>query len=63
MSEETRIITRVGNYSIGQSYPEDCIKCHNAKYATVIIDGLCLDCYLEECISDFLDEERQREVL
>ena len=46
MSEETRIIKRVGNYSTSQATTEDCIQCSNAKFGTIIIDGLCLDCLL-----------------
>ena len=48
--EETRNIKRVGNYSTSQADTDDCEYCHNAKFATVIIDGLCLDCYLIEAI-------------
>lgn len=39
-----RIIERVGNYSTCKAEPEDCQRCHNAAFATIIIDGLCLDC-------------------
>lgn len=46
--EETRIIKRVGNYSTFQAKPNDCIICNNAKYATVIIDDICLDCTLKD---------------
>lgn len=42
--EETRNIARVGNYSTEQAHPEDCNGCHSAKFATIIVDGLCLDC-------------------
>lgn len=42
--EETRSIGFVGRYSFKQLSPEDCKKCKDAKWATVIIDGLCLDC-------------------
>ena len=44
--EEIRNIKRVGNYSMGQAEPEDCAKCHSAVWGTIIIDGLCLDCYV-----------------
>lgn len=43
--EESRIIEIVGSYSKRQVNREDCIVCHNARFATVVIDGLCLDCY------------------
>ena len=46
--EEDRSIRIVGNYSLYQAAPEDCIECKNAKYATVLIDGKCLDCLLSE---------------
>ena len=49
--EETRIIKRVGNYSYTEAYPEDCKVCHNAKYATVLIDGVCLDCLIKKSIT------------
>lgn len=47
MMEEKRIIKRVGNYSMSQAEPTDCIICKNAMYGTVIIDGLCLSCCLK----------------
>ena len=43
--EESKIIKRVGNYSTSQASPGDCVKCHKAKFGTMIIDGVCLDCY------------------
>lgn len=45
--EETRILKIVGAYSIsiGEVKPEDCIKCHNAKWGTILIDDVCLDCF------------------
>ena len=52
MSEETRIIKRVGNYSTNQAEPGDCIICQNANFGTVIIDKICLDCYLMLAIKD-----------
>ena len=50
MEIETRVIKRVGNYSTSQADMVDCINCNNASMATVIIDGLCLDCYVREAI-------------
>lgn len=44
--EETRVIQRVGSYSTGQAERNDCKKCRDAVWGTVIIDGLCLDCLL-----------------
>jgi len=44
--QETRVIKRVGNYSTSQAYITDCTVCKNAKFGTVIIDGVCLDCLL-----------------
>ena len=49
--EETRIIKRVGNYSTSQANPEDCNICHNAKWATILINNVCLDCYLKNYVS------------
>jgi len=43
MPEETRVIEIVGNYPKGQA-DTDCIMCHNAKFGTVLVDGVCLDC-------------------
>jgi len=48
--EETRTIKRVGNYSTMQGNPEDCTRCGNAQYGTIIIDGLCLDCFEEKIL-------------
>lgn len=50
--EETRIIKHVGNYSYSQATPEDCEICHNAKYGTVLIDKLCLDCYIKKQLNN-----------
>ena len=47
-TEETRIIKRVGRYVTNQAYPEGCTKCGDAKFGTIIIDELCLDCLLDE---------------
>jgi hypothetical protein len=44
--EETRSIKIVGRYSVGQANPEDCQTCHNATWATTLIDGICLDCFI-----------------
>lgn len=54
MKEETRIIRRVGGYSTQQAYPEDCKRCHDAALATVIIDGLCLNCFEEAVVEKHL---------
>jgi len=58
--EETRIIKRVGNYLTIQANTEDCIKCKNAKFATILINDLCLGCYEEKVlerkiVKDFVD--------
>lgn len=45
--EEKKIIRRVGNYTTGYARQEECKRCKNAKFATVLIDDLCLDCYTE----------------
>jgi len=54
--EETRRIQIVGNYSMPQAGVEDCVRCHNAKFATVIVDGLCLDCWSKKIIENELNE-------
>lgn len=46
--DENRGFMRVGSYSTPQAYPEDCIKCKNAKYGTILIDKICLDCVLKK---------------
>lgn len=52
MNEENKIIfKRVGRYSMGQANPEDCKSCHNAKWATVLANGVCLDCLLHPIMS------------
>jgi len=43
--EETRSIEVVGNYGFSQADEEDCQQCHKAKMGTVLIDGLCIDCF------------------
>lgn len=60
MEEETRIITRVGNYSTAQASPEDCKRCHNAKYGTVIINDLCLNCRDQKVIEKGILEKVER---
>ena len=57
--EENRLIARVGNYSTRQAYPSDCTNCHDAKYATVIIDSLCLDCFVNAKIKVFLNDAQK----
>jgi len=47
MNEETSVIKSVGR-PLEQATPEDCKKCHNAKIGTIIINGLCLDCFLAQ---------------
>ncbi|MBT9166742.1 MAG: hypothetical protein DDT19_00066 [Syntrophomonadaceae bacterium] len=42
--EEERSIRVVGNYRFPQAEPEDCKVCHSAKWATVLVNGICLDC-------------------
>lgn len=54
--EENRVIKRVGGYSTMQAEPEECYKCKDAKFGTVIIDGLCLDCLLAEARKGAEDE-------
>lgn len=56
MAEETRFIQIVGNYSMSQAYPEDCSRCKDASYSTVLIDGLYINCYVfcekqKECVT------------
>jgi len=46
--EEKRNIRMVGHYSFRQVEPEACEICHNAKYGTVLIDGVCLECHDKE---------------
>ena len=48
--EDKRSIRIVGNYRFTQAQPEDCLKCHNAKWATVLIDSICIDCYRKKVI-------------
>ena len=44
MTETTKSIERVGAYSTLQCTPEDCTICKDAMYATMIVDGICLEC-------------------
>lgn len=46
MDEESRIIKRVGYYSTSQVDPGDCKRCHNATWGTILIDNICLDCFI-----------------
>jgi hypothetical protein len=49
MSETKLSIIKVGNYSQSTSAdPQDCKVCHDAKWGTVIIDGVCAECLLAE---------------
>lgn len=48
--EETRNIKVVGNYALGEAGSEDCDRCHNARFGSVIIDGICLACRDEKII-------------
>jgi hypothetical protein len=43
-TEELRYIGRVGYYSTSQLDPTDCKGCGDARWATVIVGDLCLDC-------------------
>lgn len=44
MSESELSIKVVGNYRHSQAEPTDCAKCHNAKWGSVLIDGICAEC-------------------
>lgn len=44
--EDSRIVKRVGAYTTNQAEQNDCERCHDATWGTVLIDGLCLDCYV-----------------
>ena len=48
--EDTRTFKIVGGYSVTQADIHDCVRCHDAKYATILIDGLCLDCHEKKVI-------------
>jgi len=49
MSETKLRIIKVGSYSQSKSAdPQDCKVCHDAKWGTVIIEGVCTECLLAE---------------
>ncbi len=56
--ETNLVFGRVGNYSMGQAEPQECDSCHNAHWASVIVEMLddklnierkmCIECILRE---------------
>ncbi len=48
--EESKTIKRVGNYSTQQANPEDCVMCHNARFGTIVVGEVCLDCYEQKIL-------------
>ena len=62
--ETNLLLQKVGNYQYTQGEPQDCSRCHNAHWASVIIkgnglsnfitcgdnEGICLECLLRELL-------------
>ena len=46
MMEEERSLKMVGHYSMSQGVPTDCLQCNDAKWGTVLVNDLCLDCFM-----------------
>ncbi len=32
----------------GDAMPEDCIRCHNAEWGTIVVDSICIKCLVED---------------
>lgn len=61
MTETVTQIRVVGNYTINQGKPDDCLDCGHADYGDVIINGRCSRCILgnEGRLRNLIDELRR----
>ena len=43
-------IEMVGSFTApkGNAMPEDCTRCHNAEWGTIVVDGVCVACLVKD---------------
>ena len=48
----------VGDYHVNMAFPDACLCCHDALLGTILIDGVCFRCWVEQEIKPLRAEHR-----